>query len=862
VRELSVERLTSGRYCCAVGGSRDLRVGSPPSGSLAGDSTRAHAHAPPELLRLRGGLGNRGFRHYARTLARDDKSVTVYLAGPPPPVHAAERATNENAELAKYIDELDKLNKEDLRKRREAEAFAAVSPTETSHRPHELALEAAEFLAKRKGLGQMYEVTYPDRPSRNPATMRFNVRVMIEKGIRETGSFKKAIDRLPDNDVIEPHAEYWKSEAKRFAFEFKRQAYLTAKRMLEGSDEAIDKVLVSYGIPVEVARPAAYRVSDKGADLDAEAAGVVRQASYSEHVNDKKRMHHRWELAVSADKLKKLQQQVADLHIKANKADMDRPANQSDPRWKTAYDAHVALAAAQGELDSLWIATERLHPVLAAFRRGGDIEKVELGRLDSYSPEEEMKAVVKEILPKITDIGRAKHRILDRGADTSPLAIPTVVALTRANMFIPVGTLRDGIAADVVAEATGADSWLSTIGVIALALVSLLPGGLLIASIAGTALAAYDATREYDEYQKQKTFANTNLDIARALSTEEPSLTRFAISLVSLGFEAIPLAQAFNEVRRIKQLVAAGEDAAANAAARELNALGKTKNTPDLGDQILRDIRNEKKGAKAATEAEGAGTKVHEPEGRKPRNEPHEGGEGAGSRTTKKKPPVAEVRIPVGSAYKSVDEFRAAMRKTLQAFKGRALNEEWVELAPRLKSARVIAANQDLIRDLERVHGALRDPDLIEQVMVEVWERAARDGITTEEALVRMAGRGKTLPRIKRDVLAPYRFKQVLEADTIFLDFAFTGDNHGVYSHALQELVVAKKLGGPDAARRFRHLIAAAVDPTEAKDVKIPFFGKVWDALYDSYSNVNLNSPEALGPILDKHLGLPLRPKQ
>ena len=50
------------------------------------------------------------------------------------------------------------------------------------------------------------------------------------------------------------------------------------------------------------------------------------------------------------------------------------------------------------------------------------------------------------------------------------------------------------------------------------------------------------------------------------------------------------------------------------------------------------------------------------------------------------------------------------------------------------------------MKDLERVHQALRDPDLIEQVMVEVWERAALDGITTEEALVRMVGGGKKLP--------------------------------------------------------------------------------------------------------------------
>ena len=276
---------------------------------------------------------------------------------------------------------------------------------------------------------------------------------------------------------------------------------------------------------------------------------------------------------------------------------MDRPANRSDPRWKTAYDAHVALAAAQRELQSMWIATERLNPVLAAFRRGRDIEKVDLGALDSNNVEEQMKAVVREVLPKIADVDRAKDRILRRGADTSPLAIPTVVALTRANMFIPKDTLRDGIATDLVNEATGADSWLATIGVVALALVSLLPGGLLIASIAGTALAAYDATRQYDEYTKQKTFANTNLDIARSLSTTEPSLTRFAVSLVSLGFEAIPLVQAFNEVRRMKALVTAGEDTA--AAVKELNALGKAHDAPDLGEQVLKDIRTEERGGQS-----------------------------------------------------------------------------------------------------------------------------------------------------------------------------------------------------------------------------------------------------------------------
>ena len=839
-----------------MGGPLHELPGTSPQRSAPGETSgRARPDAPSELLSLRAAVGNRGFGRYTRTLARrdDDKSVTVYLAGPPPPVHAAERATAENEELAKYIDEMDKLGREELRKRRELEAAAAVSPTGTGHREHELALEATEFIAKRRGLGPMIEGRYPDRPSENPTAMRLNVRVMIEKGVRETGSFKKALERLPDNDLIEPYADYWKSEGKQFAWQFKRQAYLTARRMLEGSDKALDQVLLSYGIPVEVARPAASRVRE-GADVDVEAAGVVRAASISEKVDDPANVKRRFRLAVRTEQLKKRQQQVAELHIKANKADMDRPANRSDPRWKTAYDAHVALAAAQRELQSMWIATERLNPVLAAFRRGRDIEKVDLGALDSKSVEEQMKAVVREVLPKIADVDRAKDRILRRGADTSPLAIPTVVALTRANMFIPKDTLRDGIATDLVNEATGADSWLATVGVVALALVSLLPGGLLIASIAGTALAAYDATREYDEYTKQKTFANTNLDIARSLSTTEPSLTRFAVSLVSLGFEAIPLVQAFNEVRRMKALVTAGEDTA--AAVKELNALGKAHDAPDLGEQVLKDIRTEQREAKAASETEGAGSKAHEPEGRKPRDDPHEPAGGAsggkGAKTTAHVP-----RTPVGSVYHTVDEFRAAVKDALKPFKGRAVNGEWTELAPVLKEGRIAAANPDLMKDLERVHEALRDPDLIEQVMVEVWERAALDGITTEEALVRMAGGGKKLPVIKRQ-LSPEKFRLVMKADPIFLDNAFKGSFHGVYSHALQELVVAKKLGGLDGARRFRRLIAAATDPAEGK-VTEPFFAKVWDALFDSYDAANLNSPEGLGPILHAHLGLPGR---
>ena len=57
------------------------------------------------------------------------------------------------------------------------------------------------------------------------------------------------------------------------------------------------------------------------------------------------------------------------------------------------------------------------------------------------------------------------------------------------------------------------------------------------------------------------------------------------MSLVNLGFEALPLIGAFNKARKIKALVSASEDT--RAAVRELNAIGKSHGAEDLGERAL-----------------------------------------------------------------------------------------------------------------------------------------------------------------------------------------------------------------------------------------------------------------------------------
>ncbi len=52
-----------------------------------------------------------------------------------------------------------------------------------------------------------------------------------------------------------------------------------------------------------------------------------------------------------------------------------------------------------------------MHPLLAAYRTGGPLEKVDLGALDSRDVDTEMRSVLEKVLPKIVSIARANALI-------------------------------------------------------------------------------------------------------------------------------------------------------------------------------------------------------------------------------------------------------------------------------------------------------------------------------------------------------------------------------------------------------------------------------------------------------------------
>ena len=166
-----------------------------------------------------------------------------------------------------------------------------------------------------------------------------------------------------------------------------------------------------------------------------------------------------------------------------------------------------------------------------------------------------MTELLTNVLQKLADIGRIQER-LKHPQDLNPLSLPPVVALTKAAMFVPEGSIREGKVNDLVDEAQDKSiSQYIAEGLLALiALALIVPSGGTSLGIGiglmGAALSATSAVEDWETYKKQKQLVNTALDRAQALSNEEPSLVPLAIDLISLGLDGAPLIKAFAEGRR------------------------------------------------------------------------------------------------------------------------------------------------------------------------------------------------------------------------------------------------------------------------------------------------------------------------
>jgi hypothetical protein len=154
-----------------------------------------------------------------------------------------------------------------------------------------------------------------------------------------------------------------------------------------------------------------------------------------------------------------------------------------------------------------------------------------------------------------------------------------------------------------------------------------------------------------------------------------------------------------------------------------------------------------------------------------------------------------------------------------------------------------------LLRAID-MQATVRDPDWLVKAADDLWEKARRTGKDPEKLLAEHYG-GR-LPVL--DAADDPSFWARASLDKPFVDKTFSSTDHGAFVHVFQMYAIDLRYG-PGTSRQFRQDLAKLTDEIEFPDSLKELRGQIWEGVFDSFSEGNLNRPEVLGPILDAHLG-------
>jgi hypothetical protein len=492
-----------------------------------------------------------------------------------------------------------------------------------------------------------------------------------------------------------------------------------------------------------------------------------------------------------------------------------------------------------------------------------------------------MAAMLSNLLEKLADIRRVQYRLSMH--DLNPLSLPPVVAVTKAAMFVPPGSIRDGKVNDLVAAAHDKSiaKYIAE-GLIALIVIAtVIPSGGsslgLAIGLTGAALSATSAVEDWQTYQRQKLLTNTALERAQALATEEPSLVPFAVDLISLGLDGLPLVKAFGEGIELRNLVRAGSSAEntkrINAIVDELNDLGKAKGDPkQLGKRALEDARAaEQDAAKTApkptakekppAKGETADDKVTVADKPPPKSDTKKGGKpkdtdepaagGKGEKSKGKRPPPIKPKTPAREArtldptgtrvfHQTEADVRSAVRKDIAGAVKRAKGYKDVRKTVGFGKlhAALKARDPAFARRFLEYFRALEDTAFVEEKIVKLWKLARDEQHTVADELEFLVGHGQVNNIHDLDQAA-------LKDRRPFVDLMFADDVHGSHTHMFTEWL-GNELWGAGEGTAFRRRLAEEAN-----------YRDLWDVLFDGDVGDALHHPEALGRILQDHADFP-----
>jgi hypothetical protein len=268
-------------------------------------------------------------------------------------------------------------------------------------------------------------------------------------------------------------------------------------------------------------------------------------------------------------------------------------------------------------------------PVLSAYLSRGDWDGLE--DIADDPTDWHYGGRIKETLTNIVEVQDA----LKEG-DTSCWKQDRIVGLMRNYYAIREGSMRSRLFDEAVAEAHDDPWWKKALTFIAigLSLLAAIPTGgqslavtavILTAEGAALALDVYLLHEAYSEYQLEAAAAGTDFDVAKALSSVEPSLFWLAVQVVATGVGGAGAVRSFKQVLKARSAIRAAstsdelvssikaldselEQAGVSAASRE-RAVAESLPTNLTADEIVQTAADA--GIKVSDNAAAAAAKVY-----------------------------------------------------------------------------------------------------------------------------------------------------------------------------------------------------------------------------------------------------------
>jgi hypothetical protein len=466
-------------------------------------------------------------------------------------------------------------------------------------------------------------------------------RKWIEGTIATAGSLRLGSERAAKSKS--PHnaeqMQLLRGDIKFVQEQFASRVRTNAYAFLDDSERRIASVLRSYGLVTAAAGAAVSKVFLSEGELDNEVDTWLERARIGQKARyeSKAAVDKRGSLAKTIQGLRALQANALKLQVgyinRFGKIPLDEADRRKSDKRQKGVDDPVAKAiignqvtplerskeeeiqTAGRALSAAWIKAEREHPVLAAHRDGQQrhLEFIDLTSYgESYSPgghdfldamniveaykkvnqkteqSTHERAVVKQALRKLVNIHRT--RLALQQGKLSFYKLKPVVDFTRTQLLIHPRSVW-GVAVDEVVSPykglleEGFEFVKDVFNIAMMALAAIPTPVQPIAVMYDVARGVYTTMDEYVKYDLQTAYSDTDLDKARSISDEEPSLTGFVVSLIATGMGVAQARSVFKAAAAARRSMLAGDDAARQA----LNDLGEAHGVRALGDDLARE---------------------------------------------------------------------------------------------------------------------------------------------------------------------------------------------------------------------------------------------------------------------------------